>query len=151
MCFYLVPDYIPGMFIVMHKQRWFSLAKHFILKTLWCHVKTLGLISSWAPNLFRYSLDQLQFAAVSQYKTAHLTLLLEVCICAPHGLVIIVVHDQVAVSLHDHTVTVWSIGAWSPHRLAVTIDDEVTITLQAETEAFDWYPNNIISKVSISF
>lgn len=71
---------------------------------------------------------QHQFAIIGQVKTAYVTAGFG-GVCVPPGLVIIVVHDQVAVSLHAQAGSVWSCSVWSPQRLPA-VDNKVTVVLQ---------------------
>ena len=71
---------------------------------------------------------QHQFAIIGQVKTAYVTVGFG-GVCVPPGLVIIVVHDQVAVSLHAQAGSVWSCSVWSPQRLPA-VDNKVTVVLQ---------------------
>lgn len=96
----------------------------------------LGLIR--APNLGRFPVHH-QFAVIGQLNTAHVTFGFA-GVCVPQGVIRVVVHDQVAVSLHTQADSIWSLSVWSPHRLPA-IDDKVTIILQAEKETSDCYQN----------
>jgi len=69
-----------------------------------------------------------QFALISQLKAAHVAVRFG-GVCVPHGFAPLVVHDQVAVSLHAQAERGWPYSVWSPHRLPA-IDHKVTIILQ---------------------